>query len=71
MSDEDKKRLSEGITELFEKEINPMLSSHGGFVSLVNLDNFVAFVTVGAGCHDTGSFFAHFGIRQIRRFCTL
>ncbi len=55
MSDEDKKRLSEGITELFEKEINPMLASHGGFVTLVNLDNFVAFVTVGGGCHGCHS----------------
>lgn len=55
MTDEEKKRLTKNIQELFDKEINPALASHGGMVRLLNLEDYVAYVEVGGGCQGCHS----------------
>ena len=38
------------INQLIEQRINPMLSSHGGFASLLGVDKDVVYVSMGGGC---------------------
>lgn len=43
--------VSEKITALLEASINPSLASHGGFATLVGVeDESVAYITMGGGC---------------------
>jgi Fe/S biogenesis protein NfuA len=42
--------VAEKVTELLEKRINPALAAHGGFASLVGVDDTKVFVTMGGGC---------------------
>lgn len=43
------------IEELFEKQINPALASHGGFVKLVKIEGRDVFVEMGGGCQGCSS----------------
>jgi len=38
------------IVELFESEVNPSLASHGGFVTLLSVEEDTAFIAMGGGC---------------------
>lgn len=43
--------IAEQVTELLEKAINPSLAAHGGFASLVGVDeNDNVYITMGGGC---------------------
>lgn len=42
--------IREKVKDLFEKEINPALGSHGGFVELVDVKGSSVYVKLGGGC---------------------
>lgn len=43
------------IEELLEKQINPALASHGGFVKLVKIEDRDVYVEMGGGCQGCAS----------------
>ncbi len=43
------------IEELFEKEINPQIASHGGFVELADVEDTKVYVRLGGGCQGCSS----------------
>jgi Fe-S cluster biogenesis protein NfuA len=43
------------IEELFEKQINPALASHGGFVKLIRIEDRDVYVEMGGGCQGCSS----------------
>lgn len=43
------------ISELFEKQINPALASHGGFVKLLKIEDRDVYVEMGGGCQGCAS----------------
>jgi len=42
--------IAEKVTTLLERRINPALGAHGGFASLVGVDDTTVYVTMGGGC---------------------
>jgi len=42
------------IQELFEKEINPAIASHGGFVQLIDVKDNRVYLQLGGGCRGCG-----------------
>ena len=42
--------VAEQVTQLLEQRINPALSAHGGFATLVGVDGDSVYVTMGGGC---------------------
>jgi Fe/S biogenesis protein NfuA len=46
--------ISQKIQELLDGEVNPGLGMHGGFVSLVEVRDGVAYVAFGGGCQGCG-----------------
>lgn len=42
--------LADAVQVLLAEEINPQLAEHGGFASLVGVDDTTVFVTMGGGC---------------------
>jgi Fe/S biogenesis protein NfuA len=42
------------IQEIFDKEINPAIASHGGIVHLLGVDDVTAYVELGGGCQGCG-----------------
>lgn len=42
--------VAEKVNLLLEQRINPALASHGGFASLVGVDDSVVYVSMGGGC---------------------
>ncbi len=42
------------IQEIFDTEINPAIAAHGGYVSLLGVDESTAFVELGGGCQGCG-----------------
>jgi Fe-S cluster biogenesis protein NfuA len=42
--------IRQKVQDLFEKEINPALGSHGGFVELVDVKGNSVYVKLGGGC---------------------
>lgn len=42
------------IQDVIEKEINPMVASHGGYVDLLDVAGETAFVLMGGGCQGCG-----------------
>ncbi len=42
--------MAEAIEALLEQHINPALASHGGFVTLVKVDNKDVYIEMGGGC---------------------
>ena len=43
------------LQELLDQKVNPMVSSHGGNIELVDYANGVAFVRMSGGCQGCGS----------------
>ncbi len=43
------------VTQLFETEINPALSAHGGFAELVEVKNSSVYVRLAGGCQGCGA----------------
>lgn len=46
----DDAKLAERVTRALEEEISPGLAGHGGFVTLNDMRDNVAYVTLGGGC---------------------
>jgi Fe-S cluster biogenesis protein NfuA len=46
--------ISKKIQALFEKEINPAIASHGGFVELIDVKGNEVFIRLGGGCQGCG-----------------
>jgi len=42
------------IQEIFDREINPAIASHGGIVHLLGVEDLTAFVQLGGGCQGCG-----------------
>ena len=42
--------VAERVTQLLDQRINPALASHGGFASLVGVDDATVYVSMGGGC---------------------
>jgi Fe-S cluster biogenesis protein NfuA len=50
------------VQDLLEKEINPALGMHGGFVELVDVKNNSVYLKLGGGCQGCGS--AHMTLKM-------
>ena len=46
--------LSQAIQKVFDDEINPQVASHGGWVSLLEVRDDVAYIQLGGGCQGCG-----------------
>lgn len=46
--------VAQAVVELLETRINPAIASHGGFVSLVSVEDVTAYVRMGGGCQGCG-----------------
>jgi Fe/S biogenesis protein NfuA len=46
--------LSQTVQDLLDKEINPAIASHGGFVSLLEVKDSTAYIAFGGGCVGCG-----------------
>jgi Fe/S biogenesis protein NfuA len=42
------------IQEVFDREINPAIAAHGGYVNLLAVEGTTAFVELGGGCQGCG-----------------
>ncbi|MHB8575965.1 MAG: NifU family protein [Dehalococcoidia bacterium] len=46
--------LAVRVQDVFDKQINPAIAAHGGFVTLLDVRNNVAYVQLGGGCQGCG-----------------
>jgi Fe-S cluster biogenesis protein NfuA len=46
--------ITQRIQELFEKQINPAIAAHGGFVELIDVKGNEVFIRMGGGCQGCG-----------------
>jgi len=46
--------LSQAVQKVFDDEINPQVASHGGWVSLLEVKDDVAYIQLGGGCQGCG-----------------
>ena len=46
--------LSQSVQKVFDEEINPQVASHGGWVSLLEVKDDVAYIQLGGGCQGCG-----------------
>jgi Fe-S cluster biogenesis protein NfuA len=46
--------LTQRIRELLEKQINPAIAAHGGFVELIDVKGNEVFIRMGGGCQGCG-----------------
>lgn len=58
--------IKQKVEELFEKEINPQIASHGGWVKLEKVEGSRVFIQLGGGCQGCGgaSMTLKFGIER-------
>ena len=42
--------LAEKLQQLLDRHINPSLAAHGGFATLVNVEDTVVYISMGGGC---------------------
>jgi NFU1 iron-sulfur cluster scaffold homolog, mitochondrial len=54
--------IHEKVKNLIEREINPALGMHGGFVELVDVKNSSVYLKLGGGCQGCGS--AHMTLKM-------
>lgn len=54
-SAESEKDIRARIEELFEKQINPGIAAHGGFVKLEDVKGSVVYLSMGGGCQGCGA----------------
>ena len=52
--DEDE-RIRQEIQQILDAEINPAIASHGGVISLLDVQNGIAYVKMGGGCQGCAS----------------
>jgi Fe-S cluster biogenesis protein NfuA len=46
--------ISKRVQDLFDKQINPAIASHGGFVELIDVKGNEVFIRMGGGCQGCG-----------------
>jgi Fe/S biogenesis protein NfuA len=46
--------VADKVQKLIEEQINPALAMHGGFVSLIDVKDNIAFIELGGGCRGCG-----------------
>ena len=46
--------LAEKVVKVLDEQINPSIASHGGFVSLVNIEGTKVILQMGGGCQGCG-----------------
>ena len=46
--------LAQKLQGLFDSHINPQIAAHGGYVSLLNVQERVAYIQMGGGCQGCG-----------------
>ena len=46
--------LAQQVAEVIETKINPQIASHGGFVTLIDVQDQVALISMGGGCQGCG-----------------
>lgn len=46
--------ITQRIRELFEKQINPAIAAHGGYVELIDVKGNEVFIRMGGGCQGCG-----------------
>ncbi len=46
--------LRERVQEVIEREINPQVAAHGGFISLLDVKENVVYIQMGGGCQGCG-----------------
>jgi len=46
--------LAQKVQEVLDKQVNPGIAGHGGFISLVEVKDNVAYVAMGGGCQGCG-----------------
>ncbi len=46
--------MHERVHQLLEQAINPAIASHGGYASVVKVEDHIAFVEMGGGCQGCG-----------------
>ena len=46
--------LSQQVQKVFDDEINPQVAAHGGWVSLLEVKDDVAYIQLGGGCQGCG-----------------
>lgn len=46
--------LAQAIQKVFDDEINPQVASHGGWVSLLEVKDDIAYIQLGGGCQGCG-----------------
>ena len=42
------------VQELLDREINPAIAAHGGFIQLLDVKDDVVYISMGGGCHGCG-----------------
>ena len=47
-------KIAERVKDVLEKEINPAIASHGGFISLIDVRGNEVFIQMGGGCQGCG-----------------
>jgi Fe-S cluster biogenesis protein NfuA len=46
--------IREGVQEVLDKDINPSVASHGGVISLINVQDNTVYIQMGGGCQGCG-----------------
>jgi Fe-S cluster biogenesis protein NfuA len=47
--------IREKVQRILDEEINPAVAMHGGFITLLDVQNAVVYVKMGGGCHGCAS----------------
>ena len=46
--------IAEKVQQVIDDRVNPSISSHGGFITLIDVKDSTAFIQFGGGCHGCG-----------------
>lgn len=46
--------VAQSVAEVIEQQINPGVAAHGGFVTLVKVEDSIAYIKMGGGCQGCG-----------------
>ncbi len=46
--------LAADVAQVIDSKVNPQIASHGGFVTLLDVKDKVAYITMGGGCQGCG-----------------
>lgn len=46
--------IAKAVQEVLDQKVNPQVSGHGGFISLLDVKDGTAYITMGGGCQGCG-----------------